>query len=87
MDRRIIVTAAELTAAMTVWLRVMPKRIWRELEQYHLAAKEKRQGEKPDVEKAVSEHLANHFERANWQVSYEKPLTPFEAATRAEKDE
>ena len=41
MDRRIIVTAAELTAAMTVWLRVMPKRIWRELEQYHLAAKEK----------------------------------------------
>ncbi len=73
MEKRITVATAELATAMTVWLRVMPKRIWRELEVHHLAAKEKRQGERPDAERAVAEHLAKQFERADWQVTHPEP--------------
>lgn len=70
---RITVTAAQLATAMTVWLRVMPKRIWRELEAHHLVAKQKRQGPKPDAERAVAEHLVEQFERANWEVTHPEP--------------
>ena len=75
MEERITVTRAELAGAVRVWLRVMPKHIWRALEKYQIAALEKRQDpeEEPKVHAAVAEHIAGHFERANWEISRPRP--------------
>ncbi|MEO7178555.1 MAG: hypothetical protein ABIW83_06910, partial [Allosphingosinicella sp.] len=75
MTERITVTPAELAQAIRVWLRIMPKQIWRALEKYQVAALEKRQdpdGE-PPVHGAVAEHIAGHFERANWEITRPEP--------------
>lgn len=75
MEPRITVTPAELSRAIRVWLRVMPKHVWRALEKYQLAALDKRQepdGE-PQVHGAVADHIAGHFERANWEISRPEP--------------
>lgn len=64
-------TRGELATAIGIWLKVMPKRIWRELEKHNLLALEKRQGPRPEVEKAVAERLAGEFERRGWDVSRE----------------
>ncbi|HYJ81502.1 MAG TPA: hypothetical protein VEW26_01485 [Allosphingosinicella sp.] len=75
MDKRIAVTSAELARAIRVWLRVMPKPIWRALEKYQLAALEKRQdpdGE-PQVHGAVADHIAEHLRRANWEITRPEP--------------
>ena len=80
MDRRTVVTRHELARAIAVWLTVMPKHIWKDLENYYLLAEQKRQEARPQVEEAVADHLAARFERAKWEVSYEKPLSAFEAA-------
>lgn len=75
MDKRIAVTPAELARAIRVWLRVMPRPVWRALERYQLAALEKRQNpeEEPAVHGAVADHIATHFEKANWQISRPEP--------------
>ncbi|HEX8381489.1 MAG TPA: hypothetical protein VF619_13185 [Allosphingosinicella sp.] len=75
MEERIIVTRTELAGAVRVWLRVMPKPVWRALEKYQIAALEKRQDpeEEPKVHAAVAEHIAGHFERANWEISRPRP--------------
>ena len=75
MDKRIAVTPAELARAIRVWLRVMPKHIWRALEKYQVAALEKRHDpdEAPQVHGAVADHIADHFERANWQITRPEP--------------
>ena len=75
MDKRIAVTRSELARAIGVWLRVMPKPIWRALERYQVAALEKRQNadEAPQVHAAVAEHIAGHFERANWEITRPEP--------------
>ena len=78
MADRITVTPAELARAIRVWLRVMPKHIWRALERYQIAALDKRQApdEAPPVHAAVAEHIAEHFERANWEISRPTPKDP-----------
>jgi hypothetical protein len=75
MDERIPVGPAELARAIRVWLRVMPKPIWRALEKYQLAALEKRHDpdEEPQVHAALAEHIADHFGRADWRVSRPEP--------------
>ena len=70
MDGRINVSPRELATAMTVWLRVMPTRIWRAYENYQLARQQKRHVEDPEVERAVAEYLAGKFDQAGWEVSY-----------------
>jgi hypothetical protein len=75
MDKRIAVTPAELARAIRVWLRVMPKHIWRALEKYQLAALDKRHNhdEEPQVHAAVADHIAGHFERAGWEITRAEP--------------
>jgi hypothetical protein len=73
MDKRIRVTREALVSALRVWLRVMPKRIWRELEKHQIAALDKRQGDEPPVRTAVAEHLADKFEQASWEVTHPEP--------------
>jgi hypothetical protein len=72
MDGRITVTPRELATAMTVWLRVMPTRIWRAYENYQMARQQKRHVENPEVERAVAEYLAGKFDQAGWEVSHEE---------------
>jgi hypothetical protein len=78
MDKRIAVTPSELARAIGVWLRVMPKHIWRALEKYQIASLEKRQNpdEAPPVHAAVAEHIADHFERARWEITRPEPKAP-----------
>lgn len=75
MDKRIAVTPAELGRAIRVWLRIMPRQIWRALQKYELAALEKRQNrdEDPQVHAAVADHIVGQFERARWDVTRPKP--------------
>jgi len=75
MDKRITVTPAELSRAVRVWLRVMPKPIWPALEKYQIAALDKRHDpdEAPQVHAAVADHIAGHFERANWEITRPEP--------------
>ena len=75
MDKRITVTPAELSRAVRVWLRVMPKPVWRALEKYQIAALDKRHDpdEEPPVHAAVADHIAGHFERANWEITRPEP--------------
>ena len=75
MDKRIAVTPAELGRAIRVWLRVMPKHIWRALEKHQVAALEKRHNpdEAPSVHAAVADHIVAQFERARWDVSRPEP--------------
>jgi hypothetical protein len=75
MDKRIAVTPSELARAIGVWLRVMPKPVWRALEKYELAALEKRQDpdEAPRVHAAVADHIAAHLQRANWEITRPEP--------------
>lgn len=75
MDTRIAVTSAELSRAIRVWLRVMPKPVWRSFEKYQLAALDKRQDpdSEPQVHSAVAEHIAEHLRRANWEITRPEP--------------
>ncbi|HYI41624.1 MAG TPA: hypothetical protein VE053_15050 [Allosphingosinicella sp.] len=75
MNTRIAVTSAELARAIRVWLRVMPKPIWRALEKYQLATLEKRQDHdsEPQVHGAVADHIAEHLRRANWEITRPEP--------------
>lgn len=78
MDTRIAVTSAEIARAIRVWLRVMPKHVWRALEKYQLASLEKRQNpdEEPPVHGAVADHIADHFQKANWEITRPEPRDP-----------
>jgi hypothetical protein len=77
MPGRITVARDKLAAALTVWLKTMPKHVWRELEKHNLLALEKRQGARPEIERQVAEHIAAKFEQVSWEVSHEEPLGPF----------
>jgi hypothetical protein len=78
MPERITVTPKELVAAVRVWLRTMPRRIWRELERYEAAAKEKRQDPDaaPQVHAAVADHIARQLHGAAWEVTRPAPEAP-----------
>lgn len=75
MDKRIAVTPAELARAVAVWLRVMPKHIWRAFERHQLDSLEKRHDcdRAPNVHATVAEHIAGHFERAEWEITRPEP--------------
>jgi hypothetical protein len=75
MGKRIAVTSAELGRAIRVWLRVMPKPVWRALEAYQLAALDKRHDpdEAPPVHGAVADHIVGQMERAEWAVTRPEP--------------
>jgi hypothetical protein len=77
MDKRIAVTPAELTRAIRVWLRIMPKHVWRALEKYQLASLEKRHDpdEAPLVHAAVADPIVDQLVRARWDVNRPEPPT------------
>jgi len=78
MDQpRVTVTPEALADALTVWLRIMPKSLWSDLEAYHIAAQQKRQGERPMIERAVAEYLTDQFHRAKWEATHPEAVNVF----------
>jgi hypothetical protein len=77
MNKRIAVTSAELGRAIRVWLRIMPKHVWRALEKYQVAALEKQHdpAEAPQVHAAVADHIVGQFDRARWEATRPEPPT------------
>ncbi|HEX6375953.1 MAG TPA: hypothetical protein VFZ91_09540 [Allosphingosinicella sp.] len=75
MADRITVTPAELGRALRVWLKVMPKHVWRALEKYQIAALEKRHNhdEEPQAHAAVADHIVGQLERARWEITKPEP--------------
>jgi hypothetical protein len=68
MDR-IRVTPEELTTAAEVWLTVMPRFVWKELEAFYLTDDPRKRGSKPDARIAVAAHIVEHFKMAKWEVT------------------
>lgn len=73
--KRIIVKPEELVAALLVWLRVAPRRIWRKSEiQARLECEKRHDPESaPDSRRELAEFVAGQFEAAGWEVSRDEP--------------
>jgi hypothetical protein len=76
MEKRITVSQSELATALTIWLRTMPQRIWRDWEKFEKAVEDHRANfdQKPDPRKAVAAHIAEKFTQVKWEVSHDKPV-------------
>jgi hypothetical protein len=77
-EPRLLVASDELSKAMLVCLRVMPKRIWREVEAYELKKATKRfsREDDPDVYRHVVAYLTDKLEAARWEVVRPMPTSP-----------
>ena len=73
--KRIIVTQEELARAVLVWLRVMPKRVWRRYEAYErlVAAKRHTIEDEPRAREEVADFVAEKVRQAGWEITYPEP--------------
>jgi hypothetical protein len=64
---RITVTPEKLRTAILIWLRVMPKQVWRRYEEYERKAAEKRHSEEddPKAREELADYLTGRFAQAN----------------------
>lgn len=76
-EPRVTVPPDALADAIAVWLKVMPKSLWSDLEAHYIASQQKRQGERPMIERAVAEYLAAQFHRAKWEATHPRPVNVF----------
>lgn len=72
---RITVSEKELATAVMVWLRVMPKHVWRKYEAYERLAAQKRQTaeDEPQAREAIAFYIAHKFAQAGWEITYPRP--------------
>lgn len=79
-DSRITVTQAELQRAIAIWITTAPKRIWRDYWAHSETIGKWSAGADPshrfDPRQAMAEFLAQQFERAKWEITYNKPVHP-----------
>ena len=84
--KRITVSQKELATAVLVWLRVMPKHVWRKYEAYErlVAAKRHRIEDEPRAREEIASYIAAKLNQAGWEVSYpeRKPFSDGPAADR-----
>jgi hypothetical protein len=73
--KRITVSQEELARAILVWLRVMPKRVWRKYEAYErlAAAKRHRIEDEPQAREEIAAYVAEKFRQAGWEITYAEP--------------
>lgn len=73
--RHIIVPAKELEAAMSVWLKVMPRHVWADYLKL-VTADPKRHGfgDQIDPRDVLAAYMAGKFAQAGWQVSLPEPV-------------
>jgi hypothetical protein len=69
-EPRILIHPEELEKAILIWLGVMPKRIWREVEAWELKKATKRfsREDDPGVYRHVAAYLAGKVAQAQWDV-------------------
>lgn len=72
---RITVTPEKLRTAILIWLRVMPKHVWRRYEAYERKAAEKRHSEadEPKAREEIAEYLSARFAQADWEITHPEP--------------
>jgi hypothetical protein len=73
-EERITVTQKQLTSAIAVWLRGIPKRVWEQWIEHRILAHYKRQSfsvERLDSE--VAAHIAAEMTAKDWQVTHPAP--------------
>ena len=73
--KRIVVTPEKLRTAILIWLRVMPKYVWRRYETYERLAAQKRQSEEdePKAREEMADYLAERFAAVQWEVTHPEP--------------
>jgi hypothetical protein len=72
---RVVVTREKLKNALLIWLRVMPKHVWRQFEAYERKAAEKRQmpEDEPKAREEMADYIADQFVRRNWEITHAEP--------------
>lgn len=72
---RITVTPEKLKRAILIWLRVMPKHVWRRYEDYERKAADKRHlpEDEPNARGELADYLAGRFEKADWEITHPEP--------------
>lgn len=73
--KRITVTQDELARAILVWLRVMPKRVWRKYEAYERLVAQKRHTieDEPQAREEIASYVTEKFQQAGWEITYPEP--------------
>jgi hypothetical protein len=74
---RIMVTSEELERAIAVWLKTMPRHLWRAYEAM-LAVDEKRRNpdDRVDPHHVLAAYLAGKFAQVKWEATYPAPPPP-----------
>ena len=74
--RRVVATREQLKMALLIWLRRMPKHVWRRFEAYERKAAEKRHmpEDEPKPREEIADYIADQFVRRNWEVSHPEPV-------------
>jgi hypothetical protein len=73
----ITVTPEELRRDFTVWLKVMPKSLWRSyLAMLEVDPRRRNPEDRVDPHALLGEYLAEQFVRAKWTAPYPKPTPP-----------
>lgn len=70
MTKRIKVTQKQLSSAIAVWLKSLPKKVWEDLAEYKLLSLYKRQGPQPLVDHIIAEHIATEMTSRDWEVTH-----------------
>jgi hypothetical protein len=72
---RITVTPDKLKLAFRIWLRVMPKHVWRRFEAYERKMADKRHlpEDEPDARGELADYLAERFAAAHWEITHPEP--------------
>ena len=75
MDR-IALTPEKLAETLTIWIRIAPRHLWRNMAE-QTERERKAPGTEPfgrfDPRKAMAEYLAGKFAVARWEVTFKAP--------------
>lgn len=74
MVERIRVTEKQLSSAITVWLKKVPKDVWDRLIEQKVLAMYRRQSRIVDLDSELAAHIAREMTKHNWEVSYPEPV-------------
>jgi hypothetical protein len=78
---RVVVPREKLIRALIIWLRLMPKHVWRQYGAYeHKAAKKGPPEDDLKLRQEIAQYLAGRFDVANWEIT-QSGLSTGEAPT------
>jgi hypothetical protein len=73
--KRVVVTPEQLSTALLIWLRVMPKHVWRRYEAFERKQAEKRHSaeDEPKAREEIADYLAGRFSKSGWEITHDAP--------------